>query len=219
MTLEESREIIPLMESMIGQIEEQQTLMAEMILEMQNRDTQLSLMQKQNQKLQKLNNEFIRAAQHFAKYRGTTFQDGRTENEDRTFGKRKSAMAEIGTEAEQRKPFITETEHRIAELEQQVEKGRDIDERIQRIKERRTVGRTSALDRGDTRRVGTERPAYRGTEDAAQRISDLEREIKQREQSREYSSIKERLEAGRQSIAEREREAAKRKRHDRGMSR
>ena len=76
----------------------------------------------------------------------------------------------------------------------------------------------SAPDRGDTRRTGTERPAYRGTEDAAQRISDLEREIKQREQSREYSSIKERLEAGRQSIAEREREAAKRKRHDRGIS-
>ena len=38
MTLEESREIIPLMESMIGQIEEQQTLMAEMLLEMQNRE-------------------------------------------------------------------------------------------------------------------------------------------------------------------------------------
>ena len=167
----------------------------------------------------KIKQRVIRAAQHFAKYRGTAFQDGRTENEDRTFGKRKSAMAEIGTEAEQRKQFITETEHRIAELEQQIEKGRDIDERIQRIKERRTVGRTSALDRGDTRRTGTERPAYRGTEDAAQRISDLEREIKQREQSREYSSIKERLEAGRQSIAEREREAAKRKRHDRGMSR
>ena len=111
-------------------------------------------------------------------------------------------MAEIGTEAEQRKQFITETEHRIAELEQQIEKGRDIDERIQRIKERRTVGRASAPDRGDTRRTGTERPAYRGTKDAAQRISDLEREIKQREQSREYSSIKERLEAGRQSIAE-----------------
>lgn len=128
-------------------------------------------------------------------------------------------MADIGTEAEQRKQFITETEHRIAELEQQIEKGRDIDERIQRIKERRTVGRTSPLDRGDTRRTGTERPAYRGTKDAAQRISDLEREIKQREQSREYSSIKERLEASRQSIAEREREAAKRKRHDRGMSR
>ncbi len=93
----------------------------------------------------KIKQRVIRAAQHFAKYRGTAFQDGRTENEDRTFGKRKSAMAEIGTEAEQRKQFITETEHRIAELEQQIEKGRDIDERIQRIKERRTVGRASAL--------------------------------------------------------------------------
>ena len=66
-----------------------------------------------------------------------------------------------------------------------------IRDRIQRIKERRTVGRTSALDRGDTRRTRTERTAYHGTEDAAQRISDLEREIKRREQSREYSSIKE----------------------------
>ena len=174
---------------------------------------------KTESEITKIKQRVIRAAQHFAKYRGTAFQDGRTENEDRAFGKRKSAMAEIGTEAEQRKQFITETEHRIAELEQQIEKGRDIDERIQRIKERRTVGRTSPLDRGDTRRTRTERTAYRGTEDAAQRISDLEREIKQREQSREYSSIKERLEAGRQSIADREREAAKRKRHDRGMSR
>ena len=219
MTLEESREIIPLMESMIGQIEEQQTLMAEMLLEMQNRDTQLSLMQEQNQKLQKLNSELSELLNILPNTEELLSKMEEQKNEDRTFGKRKSAMADIGTEAEQRKQFITETEHRIAELEQQVEKGRDIDERIQRIKERRTVGRTSALDRGDTRRVGTERPAYRGTEDAAQRISDLEREIKQREQSREYSSIKERLEAGRQSIAEREREAAKRKRHDRGMSR
>ena len=67
--------------------------------------------------LAKIKQRVIRAAQHFAKYRGTTCQDGRTENEERTFGKRKSAMADIGTEAEQRKQFITETEHRIAELE------------------------------------------------------------------------------------------------------
>ena len=46
----------------------------------------------------KIKQRVIRAAQHFAKYRGTTFQDGRTENEDRTFGKRKSAMADIGTD-------------------------------------------------------------------------------------------------------------------------
>ena len=89
----------------------------------------------------------------------------------------------------------------------------------ERIKERRTVGRTSALDRGDTRRVGTEGPAYRGTEDAAQRISDLEREIKQREQSPgNIQALKNTFEAGRQSIAG-EKEKPKRKRHDRGMSR
>ena len=160
----------------------------------------------------------IRTAESFARYRRTAFPDRTAEKQNRTVGNRESAMAGINAEAEQREQFITETEHRIAELEQQIEKGRDIDERIQRIKERRTVGRASAPDRGDTRRTGTERPAYRGTEDAAQRISDLEREIKQREPSREYSSITERLEAGRQSSAEREREAAKRKRHDRGIS-
>ncbi len=84
MTLEESREIIPLMESMIGQIEEQQNLMAEMILEMQNRDTQLSYAKTESE-ITKIKQRVIRAAQHFAKYRGTAFQDGRTENEDRAF--------------------------------------------------------------------------------------------------------------------------------------
>ena len=41
MTLEESREVIPMMETMINQIEEQQNLMAEMVQELQERDRQL----------------------------------------------------------------------------------------------------------------------------------------------------------------------------------
>ena len=57
MTFEESREVIPLMENMINQIEEQQELMAEMYQEMQQRDGQLNLFQEQNQRLQELNNE------------------------------------------------------------------------------------------------------------------------------------------------------------------
>ena len=40
MTLEESREVIPMMESMINQIEEQQKLMVEMVQELQERDRQ-----------------------------------------------------------------------------------------------------------------------------------------------------------------------------------
>ena len=57
MTLEESREVIPLIENMINQIEDQQELMAEMYQEMEQRDGQLILFQEQNQRLQELNNE------------------------------------------------------------------------------------------------------------------------------------------------------------------
>lgn len=56
MTLEESREVIPLMENMINQIEEQQNLMAEMYQEMAWRDEQLFLFREENQNLQELNN-------------------------------------------------------------------------------------------------------------------------------------------------------------------
>ena len=57
MTLEESREVIPLMENMINQIEEQQELMAEMYQEMEQRDGQFNWFLEQNQRLQELNNE------------------------------------------------------------------------------------------------------------------------------------------------------------------
>ena len=56
MTLEESREVIPMMETMINQIEEQQTLMAEMYQEMAWRDEQFLLFREENQNLQELNN-------------------------------------------------------------------------------------------------------------------------------------------------------------------
>ena len=57
MTLEESREVIPMMENMINQIEEQQGIMAEMYQELVQRGGQLILLQEQNQKLQELNDE------------------------------------------------------------------------------------------------------------------------------------------------------------------
>ena len=63
------------------------------------------------------------------------------------------------------------------------------------------------------------RPDYQGTESAARRIADLEREVKQREQNREHSSLKERLEENKRIVAERERENTHRPSHDRGMSR
>ena len=57
MTLEESREVLPMMEAMIRQIEEQQGLMAEMVKEMEERDGQLLSFQEQNRRLKNLNSE------------------------------------------------------------------------------------------------------------------------------------------------------------------
>ncbi len=144
---------------------------------------------------------------------------GRKDRPDTETHRRKSAMAGIGTEIKQREPAIAETEQRITELEQQLEKGRLIDERIKKLKERRSTGRVASADRADAGRTRPERPDYQGTESAARRIADLEREVKQREQSREHSSLKERLEENKRIVAERERENTHRPSHDRGMSR
>ena len=161
----------------------------------------------------------IRAASNLAGYRRTVDASGRKDRPDTETHRRKSAMAEIGTEIKQREPAIAETEQRITELEQQLEKGRLIDERIKKLKERRSTGRVASADRADAGRTRPERPDYSGTENAARRIADLEREVKQREQSREHSSLKERLEENKRIVAERERENARCRNHDRGMSR
>ena len=77
----------------------------------------------------------------------------------------------------------------------------------------------ASADRADAGRTRPERQDYPGTENAARRIADLEREVKQREQNREHSSLKERLEENKRIVAERERENARCRNHDRGMSR
>ena len=136
----------------------------------------------------------VRAVSNLARYRRTAGTVGETGRQNKETHDRESAMAGISTEIKQREPIITETEQRIADIEQQIEKARDIDDRIRRLKERRTTGRTSNADGADAGRTRPERPDYQGTENEARRIADLEREVKQREQSREHSSLKERLE-------------------------
>lgn len=54
MTLEESQEVIPLLEDVIGHIEGQQSLMAELYQELEERDKQLLVLQEQNQQWQEL---------------------------------------------------------------------------------------------------------------------------------------------------------------------
>ena len=161
----------------------------------------------------------IRAASNLAGYRRTADASGRKDRPDTATYRRESAMAGISTEIKQREPIITETEQQITDIEQQIEKARDIDDRIRKLKERRSTGRVASADRADAERTRPERSDYQGTENAARRIAELEREVKQREQSREHSSLKGRLEENKRIIAERERENAHRPSYDRGMSR
>ena len=164
-----------------------------------------------------LKQRVIRAAESFARYRRTALPDRTAENPNRTVGKRESAMAGINAEAEQREQLIAETEQRIADLKQQIEKARDIDERMRKLRERRAGGRTPGNDGTDAGRTGSERPDNPGTEQAAKQIADLEREIEQRKQSREYRSIADKIKANRGTINQRDRQQEKSRRRSRGM--
>ena len=108
----------------------------------------------------------IRAATNLTEYRRTVDASGRKDRPDTETHRRKSAMAGIGTEIKQREPAIAETEQRIVELEQQLEKGRSIDERIKKLKERRSTGRVASADRADAGRTRPERQDYPGTDES-----------------------------------------------------
>ena len=157
-----------------------------------------------------LKQRVIRAAESLARYRRTALTDRAAEKQNRTVGKRESAMAGINAEAEQREQLITD-------IKQQIEKARDIDERMRKLRERRASGRTPDNDRTDAGRTGSERPDDYGTEQAAKQIADLEREIEQRKQSREYRRIADKIKANRATINQRDRQQEKSRRRSRGM--
>lgn len=177
-------------------------------------------------KLAGIKQRVARTASNLARYRrhvGTSREAGW---QDSGIGNRKSTMERIGGEVEQREWIIAETERGIAEVRKRIEKVRDVDERIKRIKARRADGGTAGsvgeyAIRGRSEREGDPAAGQRdqNTAGATERIAELMRETEQREQSRERTSIKERLEANKRIIEEREREREKSRSYDRGISR
>ena len=85
-----------------------------------------------------LKQRVIRASESFARYRRTALPDRTAKSQNRTVGKRESAMAGINAEAEQREQLITD-------IKQQIEKARDIDERMRKLRERRAVEELLAM--------------------------------------------------------------------------
>lgn len=174
-----------------------------------------------------------RAASNLAKYRGTvgTIGEEGWRSSDIERGKsdaegRKSAMERINGEVERREPVIAETERGIAELQNRLEKVRDVDERFKKLKARRADGGNAGCvgehgEGTDTERYNSPEEGQRDTNTtgATERIAELMREAEQREQSRERTSLKERIEANKRIVAEREREKEKSRQHNRGISR
>ena len=98
---------------------------------------------------------------------------------------------------------------------------RNVDERFKKLKARRAdggnAGNVGEHGKGtDTERFHYPAEGQRNTNTArtTERIAEL-----MREQSRERTSLKERIEANKRIVAEREREKEKSRQHNRGMSR
>ena len=166
------------------------------------------------------------AASNLAKYRRNAVSNGNAGCQNYRTRNGKSAMERIGREIECREQIIAETEQGIVEVRQRIERARDVDERIKRIKARRvdrgTVGLVGEYAEGggsESQNHPTEGSRDRTVTDVASRIAGIMREAERREQSRERTSIKERLDTNKRIVAEREREQEKSRQHDRGMSR
>ena len=167
-----------------------------------------------------------RAVSNLAKYRRNAVSNGNAGGQNHRTGNGKSAMERIGREVECRERIIAETEQEIVEVRHRIERARDVDERIKRIKARRADGGTVGLvgeyadgGRPQSQNHPTEGSGDRAVTDVASRIAGIMREAEQQEQSRERTSLKERLEANKRIVAERERKQEKSRQHDRGMSR
>lgn len=174
-----------------------------------------------------------KAVSNLAKYRGNvgTVRAEGWRNSDTERGKsdaesRRLSMERISGEVERREPVIAETEREITELQNRLEKARDVDERFKKLKARRADGGNAGSVREHGAGTSTER--YNSPEEgqrdtnitgATERIAELMREAEQREQSRECTSLKERIEANKRIVAEREREKEKGRQYNRGISR
>lgn len=151
-----------------------------------------------------------------AQYRRNAESDGETGFQNSRNENRKSAMERIIGSTKQREFAIADTERGIIEAKQQIERMRSIDERINRIKARRTNTGVAGIIGANSNRSRPEGYDNRGITKTAERIAGIKRETQQREQNRERANIKERIETSKRIVEERENRS---KQHDRGTSR
>lgn len=131
----------------------------------------------------------------------------------------KSAMERISGEVKHREQVIADTERRITEIKQRIEKAGEMNERFRKLTARRTA---TGLDESVRRATDGNRGQGQNNQqsaDATERITAISREAQQREQERKRAGIKERLAASKAVVAQRDRESEHRKQKHRGYER
>ena len=138
------------------------------------------------------------------RYRGNTGLVRDTGQAHSGIRDRESAMERLVGETKQREQFIADTERDITEVNQRIEKARNMNERFSKLTARRTGSEIDGRTRGTADRNRGEGQDNSRTGNTSERIAGLKREAEQREQRRERASVKERLEANKRIVAERE---------------
>ncbi len=155
-------------------------------------------------KLERIKQRITATAGRIRRYRRNAGIVGSTGQTHSGIRDREPAMERLVGEAEQREQFITDTERDIAEINKRIEKARDMNERFSKLTARRTGSGSDGHAGGTADGNRGEGQNHRGTGNTSERIAGLKREAEQREQCRERASIKERLEANKRIVAERE---------------
>ncbi|NLL94011.1 MAG: MobA/MobL family protein [Clostridiales bacterium] len=146
------------------------------------------------------------------RYRGNTGLVRDTGQAHSGIRDRESAMERLVGETKQREQFIADTERDITEVNQRIEKARNMNERFSKLTARRTGSEIDGRTRGTADRNRGEGQDNSRTGNTSERIAGLKREAEQREQRRERASVKERLETNKRIVAEREETAPSRHR-------
>ena len=165
-----------------------------------------------NSRIDRIKQRITSITGRIRRYKRNAGLDGKTGQTHSGTRDRKSAMERIVGETEQREQFITDAERDIAEIGTRIEKARETNERFRKLTARRTgsgtvghAGKSADRNRGEGQNNS-------GAASTSERIAGLKREAEQREQRRERAIIKERLEANKRIVAEREETAPSRHR-------
>lgn len=159
---------------------------------------------------------------YFAEYRRNVESFGITKWENSVIGNRKSAMERISREVKQREYSFAETERQIMEVSQKIREAKKGEKSYSGLKRKEANAEFSKCVKKNEGKSQIEDSIHQKlvrAEEEKRTITGMKPDVEQRKQNQERISIKEKLEANKRLIAEREKESKHSRYHDQGLSR